>query len=319
MQFLKKIISFSLFSSLFFCCIIGSYAYKYDLVWDDIPPPKFTSSFSFNDKLEFSRNKKVDILSIGSSMNLNNLSSKIVINRFKSRSYLNLSSWGLKLKTDFDLLKIQTKIQKPKSLIFVSNIIDFTNREKDELNENEYDNQEIEKYLTTHNSMFYHLEYFNLKYYFRGCLLRKGYKSGRNFYLTLQYDDHGGTPIDPKKFQYNIERWNNSFTKPPNEKYYNYLDSILNYCKLNNIQFFFFQSPTRKKTLIKNEKEILLNHCKKVENIVCEKGGFFVNSNDEKWDDSLFIDGIHLNENGADLFTTYCFDKIPLKALSNKY
>ncbi len=310
MKFFKKIILFILFSSLFFICIIGSYVYKYDLDWDDIPPPKFTSSFSFNDKLEFSRNKKVDILSIGSSMTLNNLSSKIVMDRLKSKSYLNLSSWGVKLKTDFDLLKIQTKIKKPKSLIFVSNIIDFTAKGKNDLDENEYKINKIVEYLMSTKSIFYHLEYFNLKYYFRESLLKKEYKSGRNFSMTLKYDDNGGIQIDSKNFQYNLQRWNNSFIEEPENIYYIYLDSISNYCKENNIQFFFFQSPTREKTLIKKDSEILLTHCKKVENIVCNRGGNFVNSNERKWDDSFFIDGIHLNGDGADQFTTYCFNRI---------
>lgn len=319
MKFFKKIISFTIFIGFLFTCIVGGYSYKYGLILADFPPPKFTSSFSFNDKLEFSRNKKADILSIGSSMTLNNLSSKIVVDRFNSTSYLNLSSWGIKLKTDFDLLKIQTKIHKPRFLFLASNIIDFTAREKDELDEDECDNQKVFSYLTSSNSVIYHLEWFNLKYYFNGSLLKKGYKSGRNFSLTLKYDQYGGTQIDPKNFEYQMGRWNNSFIKSPEEKYYLYLDSITKYCKQRDIKVLFFQSPTRESLLNKKDKIILQNHCGKVNKIVSQSGGYFVNSNEKSWNDSLYIDGIHLNQNGADYFTSYCLDKIPLKTLLNKY
>jgi hypothetical protein len=310
MKFFKKIVFFILFIILFFNFIIGCYVYKHDLSLEDIPAPKFTSSFSFNDKLEFSRNKKVEILSIGSSMSLNNLSSKIVVDRFNSMSYLNLSSWGIKLKTDFDLLKIQTKIQKIKSLILVSNIIDFTVIGKDELNENELNVNDIENYLKSYDDLKYHLEYFNLRYYFKESLLKKGYKIGRNFSMTLNYDEFGGALVEPEKFQYNKERWNSSFIKKIDLKYYTYLDSISNYCKVNNIQFFFFQSPTREKVLNQNSKRILQKHCEKVEKIILKSDGCFVNSNESKWNDSLFIDGIHLNKNGADQFSNYCFNRI---------
>ena len=45
----------------------------------------------------------------------------------------------------------------------------------------------------------------------------------------------------------------------------------------------------------------------------------YVNSNRNRWNDTLFVDGIHLDKIGAKLFTQYCFEEIKTRTHNNVY
>ena len=97
---------------------------------------------------------------------------------------------------------------------------------------------------------------------------------------------------------------------------YDYLDSISRYCEDNKIELLFLQSPVRAgiASQLSHEKtEIQDKHVARLRKTLSSHQHKFVNAGDTLWSDTLFTDAIHLNENGARLFTKYCFQKIHMK------
>lgn len=107
-----------------------------------------------------------------------------------------------------------------------------------------------------------------------------------------------------------------NFCLPKDKLYeynFRYLDSISNFCKVNQIKLYFFQSPIRKGLLeiAGNKLAQSINlHVNRVKKILEKDGHFFVNCFDKSWDDSLFVDGFHMNAEGAKMFTKYSLNKI---------
>ena len=308
--FILKCIKFILFSISILFVVIFIYTYKYNFSLT-IPPIKISTSPSYNNKINFCRSKKADIISIGSSMSLNNLSSEIIIKKTKNTSYLNYSSWGMRMSDIYKLLKNIS--YRPKTLIIASNIDDFFHNYRKigiEVKENE-----LKSFLKSQNLIYYFFKYFDLEFYLKNCLVnRKAFLKNYN-YSDLNYDKYGGVMFDSIKFNINKKRWNeNSIVKFNPSINFQYLDSIQSYCKMNKIRLLFFQTPTRSDLLSKKSCKILTSHINSVRSKIVRHGDVFVNSNSIKWENNLFVDRTHLNEKGARIFTEYCFNCFRLRS-----
>jgi hypothetical protein len=276
----------------------------------DIPAPDLSDSYSYNEKLEFLRKhpRNADIITVGSSLSLNNLDSKTITEELQSKSYLNLSSWGMSMKDIFLLLKMQSEIHVPRVLIVASGIMDFQATEKN------VKYSVVRDFLRSDNSaqIFYHLKCFNLKYYISNFKYARKVRSIPNSYDYLGYDDYGTINIGKKDFRISELRWKKDYLNAKlSQVQYAYLDSISVFCKKNEIKFLFFQSPYRK-GLYSNfdsaKLKLLTDHISKVESILGSYQHTFINANNSLWDDDLFIDGTHFSAEGAKLFTKYCFE-----------
>lgn len=286
----------------------------------ELPALKITNSFSYNEKALFLRNKQADILTIGSSVSLNDIHSLSITNYSKSNSYLNLSSWGLSVRDIFELLKTYSSIHKPNKLIIASSVFDFTNNDK------VIDYKDLRVYLTSsgYNSLFF--KYFNLFYSLSEMSQKKEGKdeSFHNTRTTLINDSFGAVLI--RKDAMTIHRLEENLAKDVGlmdifvdnkvsklyEYNFNYLDSISIYCRVNKIQLYFFQSAIRGK-LYEGLKQNVINklntHIDRERMILLRNNHHFVDCTDRVWNDSLFVDSYHLNAIGAPIFTTYCLGK----------
>ena len=306
-SFVLTLIKFFSFLTIISTLLIVVYFYYNDLSFK-IPPAQISTSYSFNDKIEFCRNKKAKIVAIGSSMSLNNLSSNVIIENFKTKSYFNYSSWGLRIEHAYKILKSIPNI--PKVLLISSNIVDFYPNHKK--NPFEFDEDELQDFLRSNYTLKFQLNHFNLIYYIENCSYYKNDKQKRDIYQSLFYDEYGGVEFDSVNFNIDQKRWNEDPVLEFDSKInYLYLDSISNFCSKNKIQFYFFQSPTRTDLLDHKKTVLLTNHISKIRKIILNSsGGYFVNSNEYKWSNDIFVDGIHLNTKGARLFSEFCFKKI---------
>ncbi|HAP02234.1 MAG TPA: hypothetical protein DCQ93_09955, partial [Bacteroidetes bacterium] len=68
--------------------------------------------------------------------------------------------------------------------------------------------------------------------------------------------------------------------------------------------------PTRKELSSSYQAENILNNKKRVKEIVEKHGGFFYDSSEIVWDDSLFVDSIHFNKKGSATYTDSCMKKV---------
>ncbi len=314
--FLKNIFLFFAFSLLLFICILFCYVLKTGVTIHEIPPPYLSNSYSFNDKVLFSHNKKADILAIGSSMSLNNLDSHTIIEELNTNSYLNIGAWGLCMKDCFQLLKIYTAIHQPKTCIISSNLTDFEQK----MINIKYEGLKDFLLSDTNQIYKYHLKYFNARYYSKYFGYSKIVKQQKDIYEFLGYDEYGAVLFDSLHFNKSIYRWLNPGFEKLHENQYVYLDSISIFCKSNNIQLLFFQSPFRaglyKESVPRLNIAKINEHIQRVKKIITDNGHEFVNSNNNTWEDNLFVDGIHFNSIGAKLYTEYCFKQ--LKLINNK-
>jgi hypothetical protein len=304
-KFIKNIALFWLYTAILTFIIIAGYKYNTGVTLKELPAPNLTPSYSFNDKMRFARTKKADIITVGSSMSLDNLSSDVIINNFNTRSYLNLSSWGLTPKDMFFIIKIYSSIYKPSTVIIASNYLDFQSTDK------EFDHKELTNYLkgppTEFSDFFIN---FSASYYFTNFVYHKYTTSDNNFYESLIYDKYGGISFDPSKFKIDREIWNKIDISNLREASYYYLDRISFFCRQNKIRLLFFQTPIREGIYKNLSKDWLLKHISRVKAIVLKNNHTFIDANDRFWPDSLYIDAVHFNATGARKFTKYCFDKI---------
>lgn len=271
--------------------------------------PLLTNSISFDAKLKYikERNiKQTDILAIGSSMTLNNLSSTIIKDSLHM-SYFNFASWGLQMK-DIDQLAINyIPKYKPKYIIVVSSIMDFTN---DELSAS------IQNYLNTSQNIkdnfeaYFYIKNFNSLAEIRGrkIELAKCASIDTNDYSSLHFDKWGGVLLRMSKKSFSLKRWNDHSPFPTKftTSHYQALMSLSSLLKDRHIKFIFVQSPIKLQyTNTLSSQQSIENHFVNCKKIVEKYGGIYLNFHGIKEfsNDSLFVDQYHLSSVGATIFT----------------
>lgn len=306
--FIFKIFEFSFITVTITILILGIFIHK--VGFKNSPAMNFTDSYSYNEKLLFIKHQssKPEVLSIGSSITLRNLHSEIIVNELHTDKYLNTASWGIKMNEAFYLLKLLDNIYDIDKVIIASNLADFQDGTKI------IDYNFIKAYLSNDKAMtfFYFLKNFNLKYYITNIDYANYVRTNKHNNEYLNYDHYGMAGLKKQGFNIVQKNWLYKYLIIPSETAYSYLDSISNYCQSKNMKLYFFESPHREglvKEFSLEEKELLEHHIKRIENIIEDKH-YFVNSSGCTWNDSLFVDGTHLSESGAKLFTQYCFDQI---------
>jgi hypothetical protein len=308
-RFIKKLFLFAFYTLVLSICLALPVIIHYDVKTSDIPAPHLSDSYPYNEKIKFlhEHGAEADIITIGSSMSLNNLSSDVITERLGSHSYINTASWGMSMKDDYLLLKILTETRNPHTLVIASNIPDFQTWDK------KVKYVILKDYVRGRNSYLSFLKTFNLKYYIHSFIAKK-FRSRSNEYEYLGFDQYGGVPYNGDNFHIVAERWNQDFLEQETMPVqYDYLDSMATFCKARNIRFYFFESPLRQGLYSKLSQEKinkLTAHLNKVKSILAKTNHQFVNANDTIWNDSLFVDGIHFHKQGAALFTAYCFNKL---------
>ena len=306
-KFIKRLLLFGVIFISHVMIVIFILSSKYDFSLKDLPVPNISNSYSFNNKINFMRNKKADIITIGSSMSLNNLNSNLIVEKFKTDSYLNYSSWGLNCHDIYSLLKIISARHKPSTLIVSSYLRDFMSIDK------KFDTKQVSSYLNSSKTWCYHFKKIELSYYLENYKLMKKYKNKHN-YMSLIYDKYGATIFYSKNFEISKNKMNDlSISGDLRKENYNYLDSISFFCYKQNIKLLFFQSPLRQKIFKQIDSSIITKHINKIYGILKRRNQIFVNSNEILWNDDLFVDATHFNSKGAEKYTKYCLQKVEIK------
>lgn len=271
------------------------------------PPLIHSNSVSLNAKINDIRKNypksNLDVLSFGSSMNLNNLNSEVIVNNYGGK-YLNISSWGQNMGENYNLMKIFIPYYNPKLIFISGNYMDFISSNID------INYGSIKSYI--YNSSFNNninpfnkksIDFYRLSYY------------RKDNYNSLNYDKNGGVNYPKKGFKINNKRWVGSEIRKPELKQYKYLDSILKYCNDNEVKLIYIQSPFRSGFISKispGERTIIKNHIHKLDSILNNNNAFFINSLKVDWSDSLFVDISHLHKEGAMQYTNFAINNFKL-------
>lgn len=307
-KFINKFILFSLpviLSPIIFVFYFG------------FPPPRLSNSLSFNAKIEYIKNfhlnRDINVLSVGSSMTLNNVHTK-TIKKYFGNNYLNISSFGQNIKEDYLLIKLFCKYYSPRHIIISCGYMDFN----DDYKEINYDM--VEGYLF-HNS-FKAYKNYSFRYLLEESIRYFSSKNDTLSYSSLLYDDCGGVNFKRNNFDIDTSRWQGRSIVNFNfdEIQYQYLDSISNFCKINNINLVLTESPFRNgyySSLQENTFNILNEHENKIQKIMDRDNHLYIKTEHKSWPDKLFVDYSHLNRKGSEMYTEYFINKINRYTMHN--
>lgn len=310
-KYLSKVSLYLAFISIVSCVLIAAFMYHHNLTFKHFPAPRLSDSYSFNEKMLFLRNSEIKnpkVLAIGSSLSLNNFHSETILESFNTNSYLNASSWGMRLSESYRQLKSLLKIYNPEYLIIAITFSDFFEPDKT------IDHELSEKFISSNKlySPIYHLQTFSLQYYLEYFPYAKYVRTIGNSYYYLNFDKHGAVNFEKENFNITDQRWNHSYFEDLSYEYQlTYLDSIAILSQRNNVELIVCQSPPRQgfiKSFTNKQKVDLNIYIEKLNNLSEKRNFKFRNAFTRNWPDELFVDGTHFHSKGAELFTEFCFE-----------
>ena len=298
---MKKFIN-SLF--LFFLILVLPTAALIAVFHKYIPGPKITNSYSLNEKNKFLQSKKdlqVDVLTLGSSIALNNAHSGVIMDLMNTTSYLNTAAWGLRISQMYDITKSLLSDYNPKKVILTANVVDFYPPEI------QLDVKDISDFIRSNSTLKYQFRFFETDYFFRRLYTNRRNFSTNKIYMSLNFDDYGAVMFQKEGFVKNDERWKKLIHfKPIRQENYIYLDSLASMFSIKGVEFIYVQTPIREGMLSDEYSENIIIHIDKIKAILGKyPNTFFVDGTKKVWDDSLFVDTQHLNSVGAEVFSNY--------------
>ncbi len=283
------LIKIALFAILPLASVVVFYGYNRDF----IAASKITNSYSFNEKIRWlPAPHKIDIMAFGSSVSQNNLSSEAITAGFGTSSYLNVSSWGLKITDMQALLPVFIELYHPDIVICASDIIDF------ESPSIKYAPEEVkEAILTKPRPNILHLL---SRYSLARTLANRTNRRSRTAYSSVHFDNWGGVPFADSGFQVEPSRWNKqSNFDQIDDRNYEALLKVSDYLQSHDIDFIFVQTPIRSSLQDAPYIKNISQHMTKIKEAVEKNAHLVVDLSTTTLPDSDFTDSTHLNTRGA--------------------
>ncbi|VAW52108.1 hypothetical protein MNBD_GAMMA05-640 [hydrothermal vent metagenome] len=273
-----------------------------------------TGRVSFDEKLRYFHNdilpETIEIIAVGSSMTLNNLSSEVMINA-TGMSYRNFSSWGLSAQQFSYLIKTLVDRYNPKVIINVTGAMDFykANRKY-----NFFDAEEVVNYLDGNDEFYLYMKYFDPFYLIKSSAHIKERRTNNESYESVKFDRWGGVALNIDKVDIDKIRWESKIIPSRIDAIeYEALESLAVYLKDKNTQLIMVQSPVRK-AAISDNADLITQHWSILKDISQKNAFLFVNLYEQvEITDNYFVDSTHLNSQGAILFTKKFVSLLPPK------
>lgn len=274
------------------------------------PDPKYTDNISLNMKLQqgmFERSE-LDILSIGSSMNLNNLSTKALHEKWPNATHFNFGFWGCDMRSIEQLLPILVDRKEPKKVLITTNLMDMIGTEGNV----SFDSLDVVQSLDERGVLHNYLSHWNAPFYLRNMESNKIRFSDASNYEFMMLDQDGGSSLRVPDDKISETRFN---AEPPSsdelaDAQYRALKQTAKYLASKNIELTVLVSPYRKGILNSASRAVIRAHVKRISNILSPFGFRVVNGGTKDWEDSLYCDSSHYNEEGAYEFTKFCLEQL---------
>jgi hypothetical protein len=298
------IITLFLYATLLLLLIFKDYNHK--------PAPRFTNSFSLNEKVKWFNNiSSCEILIIGSSIALNGIDGLYLQEKFKDKTIINVSAWGLTVNDISKWIEIIANKCTPKIIIYALNLDDFCN--ENSIN----DWSEIEYYL---NNKYFReeLSYFrNLDgvYYMRTYLDKyRKFKFQNKIYDSILFDHTGGVLLDSNDFNVNPLRWDglkiiNAHRECKFEENFKFLNKLRDIATKAEARFLISTTPIREAAMNKNSEKFTIALSENIDSNFNDII-FLNNTINLKLDDTNFVDYVHLNKKGAKILTESIVTKL---------
>jgi len=259
-----------------------------------VAAPKISNSYSLNEKLYRAPHTPLDVLAIGSSMTQANLESETLVHGLGDVSYFNFANWGFSIKDIRNFAGLVTELYRPSRVIIVSNVIDFRNAEL------EYDVSRIKKYLRSPFRPAWNLRYFDMKYLLERTMDNRENLRRTDIYSSLCFDSWGGVSYSTEDFKIRRHRWNNGVHFDLlDEQAYHDLEEVCRILQEKSVQPVFVLSPLRDGLVDDHYRMAIQAHAERVQKIIADANGVFLDTTKFSWPDHLFVDGTHLNQAGG--------------------
>ncbi|MCK5013115.1 MAG: hypothetical protein KAS66_04800 [Candidatus Omnitrophica bacterium] len=278
---------------------------------DTLPAPIFTGRVSMDEKIRFLRMHypiNADVVTIGSSSALNNISSQVFFDDpAVGKRYLNFSSWGLTMESTLRHWKIFDQIHDSKILIIGISFFDFNKSDDDPIN-----GTDIRRYIQGRPTLLYYLKYHASGFSRRIWSTAKRRRTN-DFLGSLKYDEGGGVLLDVPEENVRKHYWQDELTETRFQPgSYEALDQLLADLREKGKIGVIVQSPVKGSSSVKEKRFFFLkHHWDKVDAIAKKHGMYFYNMyNIFESDDQLFPDDMHVNHEGANMFTLQLFQRM---------
>ena len=274
------------------------------------PAPRYTSNISLNMKLEegLLNRGELDVISMGSSMNLNNLSTRAVNEKWPDYQHYNFGFWGCEVKTVKELLPTLLERKKPHTVVLTNSVMDM----RAEGGGIPIDTADIIHSMDHMSPFKRYMHYWDAPYYLRQMESNKIRFNDANNYEYMKLDKDGGASLNVT-----IERRDQSrYDHPVPDKedlgteQYKALEEIGQMLKEKGVKLIVLHAPFRRAVMDKPSQARIAEHTMRVKEILEPMGHVVLDGTDRDWDDELFGDSHHFNEDGAYAFTQYCLAKL---------
>lgn len=275
-----------------------------------VPAPKLSHNVSLNEQMK--RIAKLDgthvqVLAMGSSMTLNNLSSEPVVKHFGTNSYFNSGAWGMGVKETLSIAPALLDRLAPKQVIMVTNLMDF--QPGSLLTPQE--TMAVGRYLKDGGSAWNYLRYWDAPFFLRQMDLNRIRFTDPGNYEFLGFDEYGAATLEVPVERMLPTRYNEPPPRPEQleEPFYEAFASFSALLRERDMDLIVIQSPYRKGLLDTAVRDLNAKHAARLCSILEPDGHHFVNGNLMVWHDSLFNDASHLNHVGAYALTRWALEK----------
>jgi hypothetical protein len=259
---------------------------------------KVSPSYSYNEKLRWLPSpQKHKIISIGSSMALNNVHSKVITDSLQTDSYLNIGSWGLSVYDLKDLMPDLIQSYHPDTIIYVCNVMDFTNHRI--LSDNDFYVQLKDRKQTTLTDLVTSFYYWDRTFDNRINLTQNTVQT------SLKFDDYGAVLLANKSFEINEANWNARLDLSKiDSSSYEMLSILAKDLRAKGIALILVQTPIRGDLLTPSFLTDLKSHTSRLEETADQHNQKFIDLSELRLDTDHFVDHSHLKEAGARVFTS---------------
>lgn len=269
--------------------------------------PVLTESISYDLKLDFIASQNAhhyDLLSVGSSINLNNLHSETLLQAFpEGTSYLNLASFNANISNSFEILQALVARYQPKTVVMMSNHLDFESKKWQGLSL-----WQINKYLDHSLAPYFYLRKFNFY-----SLLQRRRRTRRfmsdaraNMQQQLRYDAYGGVPLQVSKTNLNPKRQDFIPITEIDSSQYHVLEKMADWLQQMEVKLIYVQSPLKISNCQTPDcQDFQLRHIERCKTIIERNGHQFIDLySGLTLPDSVFCDEAHLHFQGPQMATS---------------
>ena len=271
-----------------------------------LAPVPLTGSASFDEKLEALRDrqhKPIDVLACGSSMTLQNLNSRVVMEHLPAgMAYYNAGAMGIHIASIRKLVELLEPRFHPKAIIMVTGPMDYYRNFQVTLDP---DFSDAAPFIDGEPYALAVFKHFDLFYYTKSAQAKRHPQHG------LSYDAYGAMPLELGYPQVDLAYFNRApsietedFTE------YEELRKLADYLAAKKVVLFVVQSPLRQ-TSAPEIQQRLQSHWQRINRALVPAGLELINLHTElSTTDYDFSDYAHLSPTGTQRFTQALMERI---------